>query len=61
MQSTFSSAVSSGVGGGDGGGDDEHGGDGAKIHTGPDKTAIMVGSIKCHIDYCPLCDIALRR
>jgi hypothetical protein len=22
-----------------------------KIHTGPHKTAIMVGSIKCHIDY----------
>ena len=57
MQSTFSSAVSSGVGGGD----DENCGDGAKIHTGPDKTAIMVGSIKCHIDYCLLCDIALRR
>ena len=47
------SATSSGVGGGD----DENGGDGAEIHTSPDKTAIMVGSIKCHIDYCPPYDI----
>ena len=45
----YLSATLSGVGGGD----DEYGGDGTEIHTSPDKTAIMVGSIKCHIDYCP--------
>ena len=37
----------------DGDDDDENGIADAKIHTRRHKTAIMVGSIKCHIDYWP--------
>ena len=39
------------VGNRSGDSDDECGNADDKIHTGPHKTAIMVGSIKCHIDY----------